>query len=615
MKKIVLWILTCILLISTLTSIGANDQEKKIDELVAQVLKEAKVPGIAIAVTSEDGILISKGYGAEVRGSEVPMTENTVSGIGSLTKSFTALAILQQVEKGSIKLEDHVIDYLTEFKTFDSSKSNQITIAMLINNSSGLPHNVDYTIWEKNEASTDYNKTLKQFENVKLAFDPGTSYSYSNDGFMLAGMILEKVTGKKYEQIIEEDILKPLDMLQSTTDLTQISSKGGLYGHLALINDYVPAEESYMGLMLPAGSEFRSSVKDMSHYAQMMLNQGKYKAQTILEETTFKQYEAEGVVPFEMYDLDLSYSAGWMHLNDTPYVFHGGQTMTMSAMLIMDTKSKVAVTVLYNVADVVNKEYSPLILAMKILSLYNGKNLLPYQKLPDPVLKENTHFLEDDPRILGDYQSETGLMQMTVVNDGGLIGKMSNEQGLSEYQLTMISDIKGYINNAASEGLMEIIRGANNEVVALIHPIFGWMNRVNTEPLSGYVRYKVQDYKLEIFEDMEIKINGSGQGFRLVADQVQLEFTKGDWSQDLFALPKEIEILDQSSVRESVNAGKKCSEQILVYQNDEELMALIRIGIEGDFQYTLEGTMPFEQLTEIRGTQILTMIQSLTEGL
>jgi len=613
MKKIIIGLLTCTLLISLFSSVEAKGKTETVDDLVAQVLKEAKVPGVAISVTTQDEMLFSKGYGREVAGSRALMTENTVSGIGSITKSFTALAILQQVEKGTLKLEDPVIKYLPEFRTFDKEKSDQITIGMLINNATGLAHNTDLSIWGKNDTSTEYSKMLKTFENVTLAFDPGTSFSYSNDGFMLAGMILEKVTGKKYEQIIEDNILNPLSMSHSTTDLNKIDTLGALYGHKALVSSFGPAKESYLGMMLPAGSEFRSSVSDMSHYAQMMLNEGSYKGKTLIDQTTFEKYETKGVVSFELSGLELFYGTGWMHAKNTPYVFHGGQTLSMSAAIVMDTESKIAVSVLYNVSDVSDMKYSPINLAFRILSAFNGKDVSSYQATREPVLKENTKFIEDDLGVLGYYQSETGLMQMEIVNENekGLICLLSDDQGVSESSLKTLSETKMYAKNVASEQLLGVIRGSNNEVVAIVHPMGGKLTRVRTKPLTGYTTYKGQNYTLQISEKISPQTFSNGEGFKLETGEVKLEFDKTNWTKDFFAVPNDLVVLDQSSIRESVIGGKRCSEQILVYQEAEELMALVQIGIKGKTNYTLVSTMPFSQLTEVRNTQIAQMIESL----
>ncbi len=150
-------------------------------------------------------------------GSMEPMSRDMPSPIGSLTKSFTALAILQQVERGTLSLDDKVVHYIPWYTTFDKEKSDTITIEMLLNNSSGLPHNVDFTTFFKNNPSMNFEKAIKAHQNVRLYFDPGTSYSYSNEGFMIAGYILELVTGMSYVDYVRENIFEPLEMSQTTT--------------------------------------------------------------------------------------------------------------------------------------------------------------------------------------------------------------------------------------------------------------------------------------------------------------------------------------------------------------------------------------------------------------
>jgi CubicO group peptidase (beta-lactamase class C family) len=150
-------------------------------------------------------------YGLANRSFQIPNTSDTRFSINSISKAFTAVAVLQQVEKGNLYLENTVGSYLTELPELRSSWSDSVTLHHLLSHRAGLPRELGIQAHE----SPTFKEQIRLAAKLKLDTIPNTKYNYSNVGYMILGAVLERVTGKKYAKIIEEQIIKPLN-LQNT---------------------------------------------------------------------------------------------------------------------------------------------------------------------------------------------------------------------------------------------------------------------------------------------------------------------------------------------------------------------------------------------------------------
>jgi CubicO group peptidase (beta-lactamase class C family) len=169
-----------------------------------------------VLVADKGEVVFSKGYGLADVENNIPNTPETKFMIGSITKQFTAMLITQLVEKGKLKLDNTISDFIPDFPRDIGDK---ITVEMLLCHSSGLilPEGIEkyYYATRKEEWLQEY---LKQLSDEGLRFEPGKGYGYSNAGYFILGLIIEKVTGKSYEAVLTEQILKPLGMTQTGCD-------------------------------------------------------------------------------------------------------------------------------------------------------------------------------------------------------------------------------------------------------------------------------------------------------------------------------------------------------------------------------------------------------------
>lgn len=610
MKKLFIIILSCTILLSNISavnaeSIGVNvNNEKEIDRIITDLIERVNIPGIAVSVTDESDILFEKGYGVESLETNKPMTENSVSAIGSITKSFTTLAVLQQVEKGKLNLDDKVIKYIPEFKTLDEEKSSKITVRMLLNNTSGLTHNVNFDIFSRETEDIDFMEAIKKNRTAKLLFDPGTAYNYSNEGFVIAGRILEIVTGMSYADYLEKYIFKPLNMSSTTTDIEKIKKMEVLYGHQGGIDTFIPSNKTHMGLMLPAGSETRSSVHELTHYLQMLMNRGSYQGVQLIGEDLFQETINKSVIPFDMYGYDLKYGYGWMHMPQENIQFHGGQTLSMSAMVMWDRDEKVGVSVLYNVASVNVKYNADIInLARDVLSLYSSRN---YPHRSQPRLKrENLKLLDD--QFYGNYISEDGYTEMVIEKDDNSIAYIKGVQGNSEFELSQMSSTQLLADNLAMETILIVERGLDDSIISIAHPMLGKFLPDRSLTLAGYSNLSWNGINFIYPQELDIDNN---------PDECLIKLTEGflkitNLQSSEIPFPEEDNLIKETDLREVFMYGKRVLEKINIVNKNGTLYAHLYLRIEGEEVVGLTAEIPFAELTEVRARVIKPIIASL----
>ncbi|MEZ6011618.1 MAG: serine hydrolase domain-containing protein [Hyphomonas sp.] len=191
---------------------GTSDNSElagKIAALVEASRASAPYPGVAISVRRGDAVILEKGFGYADLENNVEVTPESVFQIGSLTKSFTALMIAQLAAEGKIDLDAPLSTYVPEY----AGPAADIPIHYFMNHTSGL---VNYTNLPEYPRATRREFTREEmmdlFDDKPLDFQPGEAFLYSNSGTFLLGIVIEHVTGKPYEEVLQERILTPLDL-------------------------------------------------------------------------------------------------------------------------------------------------------------------------------------------------------------------------------------------------------------------------------------------------------------------------------------------------------------------------------------------------------------------
>ncbi len=394
---------------------------QEIEQYLSDIYKNHVIPGFSAVVVKGDKIIFSKGYGVEVNEKEVPMTSNTSTAIGSLTKSITALAVLQLVEQGKIRLDDPVINYLPWFRAANKDVSDLITVRMLLNNTSSIPSGVS-TSKSGDLSDKSIERLVRSFKSIYLTKKPGNSYEYSNGAFCVAGLIVSKVSGMPYTRYIERHIFKPLKMSRTTTDAMQFGDLNVLYGHHGGAEEGIPAQkEQPSGEYIPAGSLLRSSTKDLGNYLIALLNGGRFQEEEIITQESIKkmwspQIAFPGLLEEDGGDgSDFFYGLGWMitEINGKRYIHHGGSIGTMSSMTILCPEDKTAFSILMNIDMTFIDKYrfeNEFHIAYNVLRLASGQTLSDYgiPRKEDPTFNSYDLHANKMEKYTGDYLFSSG---------------------------------------------------------------------------------------------------------------------------------------------------------------------------------------------------------------
>jgi CubicO group peptidase (beta-lactamase class C family) len=190
-----------------------------LDTIIRNNLKHQRIPGAAVALVHEGRVIFSQCYGVADIQKKIAMTEDTYFMLGSLTKSFTALAVLKLIEQGKIDPDADIKKYIPDFSIKNIYGSGApITVNHLLTHTSGLM--IDYYARFNKEKKYSNADLLSQLQNEYLCFKPGSACKYSNIGYRLLSMIIEQVTGERFESYLEKEVFKPLGMNKSSFDYT-----------------------------------------------------------------------------------------------------------------------------------------------------------------------------------------------------------------------------------------------------------------------------------------------------------------------------------------------------------------------------------------------------------
>ncbi len=307
-----------------------NQTLDKIDTYIENVQNKANIPAISIAIIKNDNLVYKKSYSKDKT-----ITVNSLFYIGSLTKSFTALAIMQLVENGQINLDDSIGKYLPWFKIKEMKSIDKITIKTLLNHTSGFSTYEglkNFDDWDSSDFALE--KTIRALKNVSLVSEPSTHFQYSNINYQILGLTIEKVTGLSYNQYISDNIFNKLDMKNSFASLDSIDEKEISQGHRLWFGQPIKSDFPFSRVMLPAGYII-SNVEDMSKYLIAQLNNGNYKKIENSSATIIKD--------------KLHYAFGWFyHTDEEFYLSHLGSNPGYTSAMIMYPKEKLGLVVLTN---------------------------------------------------------------------------------------------------------------------------------------------------------------------------------------------------------------------------------------------------------------------------
>ena len=232
---------------------------ERIDRLISYSMEATQTPGISVAVQQGGELILARGYGLADVENRVPATEHTVYRIGSVTKQFTAAAVMKLVEAGKVSLDDPITKHFPDYPVGEF----HITVGQLLDHTTGIKGYTEMAaFWEKSRLDLSHEQMIELFSAEPYEFEPGDRYQYSNSGYYMAGLLIEKASGRTYAEYLRETFFGPLGMRESHYLYNDPIVPDRAEGYR--VEDGVPLNDEPLSMLLPfsAGS-LGSSVLDL----------------------------------------------------------------------------------------------------------------------------------------------------------------------------------------------------------------------------------------------------------------------------------------------------------------------------------------------------------------
>ncbi len=339
-------------------SLPAQPDFTVIDQFLEQERQRWNIPTIALGITTPDSTIYLRSYGAESSGG--------LFLIGSVSKPFTALAVMQLVERGQLALDRPVHDYLPWFRTGDSAQSNRITVRHLLNQTAGLPKSAGfYTPSDTIQADIErgYARHLRQ---LQLVNPPGQSHEYCNLNYQLLGQLVRQASGLPYAAYVREHILQPLGMAHTFASAHETGA-GLKTGHQYWFG-FPARATSHLNNNGMAAGDIASTPADLCIFLRAMLRGGKYGAgDSLVSTATLRQMHTP---------VSVRYGMGWSigPWNDLHSIRHTGLSRNFSGAINLLPEKGYGIVLLTDV----NSFYAARNLMDGVIRRLHGQELIAY---------------------------------------------------------------------------------------------------------------------------------------------------------------------------------------------------------------------------------------------
>jgi CubicO group peptidase (beta-lactamase class C family) len=245
-----------------------------IDSLAENARKKFLVPGIAVAVIKDGKIVHARGYGVRSLNSGLPVDENTLFGIASNTKAFTAFALGILVDEGKISWDDKVRKWIPEFKLYSPYVTEEFTIRDLLTHRSGLGLGAGDLMLFPDSSNFELKDILYNLQFLKPVSGFRTKFDYDNNLYIVAGEVVKRASGLSWEDFVESRILKPLGMRKTAASFDRLTDTTDIIdGHAEVEGRVRVIARSMSKIDHPAGAIY-SSIHDLSKWVMLLLNRG-----------------------------------------------------------------------------------------------------------------------------------------------------------------------------------------------------------------------------------------------------------------------------------------------------------------------------------------------------
>jgi CubicO group peptidase (beta-lactamase class C family) len=312
--------------------------EEQLTNVLGEIIHRWGIPGLAIGVVQDGEIVYAKGFGVQNLDTQIPVTLESQFCVASVSKNFTASAVMQLAERGRIDLDAPIVRYLPYFG-LDDVRFPQITIRQALSHTSGMP-DMDELEYNQLIENPEYDegaaeRFVRSLGNRQMIGDPGARFAYSNIAYNVLGDLIAKVSGMSFEAYMKKNLLIPAGMPSSTFLMEEVARDLLAAPHLRTPAMSVSPIYPYHRADAPA-SFMHTNVVDMCHWIMTCLNRGSFNGQNVLSpasiDTMWRPAVSWGYPPFYE-DMGLGWVLG--HYNGMKTASHGGMGMGWIDFMIL----------------------------------------------------------------------------------------------------------------------------------------------------------------------------------------------------------------------------------------------------------------------------------------
>lgn len=473
------------------SAVDYGEIKKTVDKKASILTSLYGVTSVQYALIDNGEITLTGQSGVNDKAAKTSLTNDTMYGIGSVSKIFTTAAVMKLVEQGKVNLDAAVVSYIPEF-TMADSRYKEITVRMLLNHSSGLMGStLQNAMLFDDSSSATYDDFLDSLKTSRLKADPGEFSVYCNDGFSLAELLVEKVSGISFTDYIKDNFSLPLK-LEGTKTPNDIFDEG------RLAKAYSPVETKALPTdninMIGAGGMY-STAEDLCYFSQIFMEDSVSDILSDATARTMRYPEYKTDLWPEEGDSTFAYGLGWDSIDTYPFneygiraLSKGGDTLIYHGNFTVLPEENIAVAVLSSGgASLFDQLLSQEILLQTLKAKGTINEIIPDKTFTKPV---KLQMPQDLKKYEGYYGYYGGIIKAVVSDDGTLTMSNLNAPGAGEQKFVYTGNGRFYYSDGST--YVSFVEESNNETYLfsagyVLYPSIGQFAS------SGYQAQKLKD--------------------------------------------------------------------------------------------------------------------------
>ncbi len=325
----------------------------KFEERLIRGARDKRLPGGAFVITYKDEVLVAKGFGTRDIASPLPIDENTVFRLGSVSKGFASILTGMMVDQELLSFDAPVYKIVPNFKLSDAKQTERIEVQHLLSHTTGLPRHA-YTNLVEDGLSLE--RIIPKFEDVPLISSEGEQQAYTNAAYAVIEKVLESRTNVDFNTLLKEEIFEPLNMEDASSTYSALNESTNkalphLYSRRAGQRIMVPIKNNYFNAVSAGG--INASVSDIGQWLLLLTGN---RPDLIKEETLDTIFEPVSTIPNQRFSrhwpgvYQSYYGMGWRTLNngDQTIVYHGGYVNGYRSEIAFDRENQIGISILFH---------------------------------------------------------------------------------------------------------------------------------------------------------------------------------------------------------------------------------------------------------------------------